>query len=123
MPTKTHVGANHRNSKAVHPKTVAVAQARSNARPHWDRLTRTLFFGVRVVKHFEQSAPNAELILESFEEQHWSRCIDDPLPPSPGGNRKRRLHETIQNLNRRLGCRLLLFRGDGFGKGIRWQPA
>jgi hypothetical protein len=75
------------------------------------------------VKRFGQPAPNVELILEAFEELNWPRSIDDPLPRVPGRNRKRGLHTTIQNLNRRLDCRLLIFGGDGFGTGVRWQSA
>jgi len=95
--------------------------ASSKPRPHWNR--RTLLFRGRVLKQFGRPAPNAELILQAFEEQNWSRSIDDPLPPLRGRNQKRRLHETIQNLNRRLSLRLIIFRGDGFGKGVRWDPA
>jgi hypothetical protein len=115
MARNRRVGVDQRDGRLIRGQGAEAAKAAPKASPHWDRSSRTLVF--------KQPAPNVELILEAFEEQHWSRCIDDPLPPSPGGNRKRRLHETIQNLNRRLGCRLLLFRGDGLGKGVRWQPA
>jgi hypothetical protein len=77
----------------------------------------------QVVKHIARSSPNVELILQAFEEQRWPPGIDDPLPPVRGRNRKRRLHDTIQNLNRRLDLPLLVFHGDGFGNGIRWERA
>jgi len=123
MPTKNHVGANHRNGKAVHPKFVKVAQVRSDDRPHWDRRNRTLFLGDRVVKHMGRTAPVVELIRQALEEQGWSFRIDDPLPGSRGRDAKRRLHMTVQNLNRSLGCGFFIFRGDGSGKGICWEAA
>jgi hypothetical protein len=121
MPRESPGGANQRNGDVVHPKTVSEAQARTEDRPHWDRRTRTLFFGDRVVKRLRRTAPIAELILQAFEDQGWPFRIDDPLPAWRGHNAKQRLHDSIQNLNRRLGSRLLIFRGDGFGKGVCWE--
>jgi hypothetical protein len=117
------VGAKRRHSVAGLPKTEERSRTISNARPRWDALTRTLYFGDCIVKRFRRHSPNAELILQAFEEQGWPFRIDDPLPVWRGHSQKRRLHESIQNLNRRLGCRLLIFRGDGSGKGIRWEAA
>lgn len=93
----------------------------ASLRPVWDSLHRTLLFAGNVVKQFGRPSPNAEALLEEFQRRNWARRIEDPLPSVPGRNRKRRLHETIQNLNRRLDCPILIFRGDGSGKGVRWN--
>jgi hypothetical protein len=123
MARNRRVSVDQRNGRLIRAQGAEAAKAATKARPHWDHSSRTLVFKGCVVKHFEQPVPNAELLVEAFEEQHWRRCIDDPLPVVPGRNQKRRLHATIQNLNRRLDCRLLIFGGDGFGTGVRWQPA
>ena len=40
-----------------------------------------------------------EAILEAFEEEGWPPAIDDPLPPHPEQDPKRRLRNTIKSLN------------------------
>lgn len=47
--------------------------------------------------------------------------IDDPLPPVFDIEPKRRLHDTIKSLNRHQKNRLIRFKGDGTGQGIRWE--
>jgi hypothetical protein len=76
-----------------------------------------------VVKRFARPAPNMKANFDAFEQQSWAQRIKNPLPTVRGRDRKRHLHETIQNINRRLDHRLLVFRGDGKGRGILWQPA
>src|SRR5438045_3921480 len=100
---------------------VRTAQPPRNRRPRWDRRSRTLYLVDQVLKRFGRPAPNVERILDAFEKQKWVLRIRNPLPHVRGVDRKRQLHETIQNLNRRLGRRLLIFRGDGTGDGIFWQ--
>jgi hypothetical protein len=60
-------------------------------------------------------------LLAAFEEQHWARRIDDPLPPGRV-DRKERLHDTIKRLNRHQRHRLLHFGGDGTSEGVYWRP-
>jgi hypothetical protein len=43
------------------------------------------------------------------------------LPPNSEQNSKRRLHDTINSLNRNQKQNLLRFTGDGSGQGIRWE--
>jgi hypothetical protein len=45
------------------------------------------------------------------------------LSPSPDVEPKRRLHDTINSLNRNQKNQLLRFFGDGSGTGIRWEFA
>ena len=88
--------------------------------PQWDGRLRELHFGGRLVKCFRVPSPNQETILAAFQEEGWPELIDDPLPPAPCRDPKRRVHDTIKNLNRHQANCLLRFYGDGTGKGIRW---
>src|SRR5262245_7929580 len=90
-------------------------------RPHWDAEQRLLKFSGLVVKQFLQRAPCQERILEAFEEMEWASLIDDPIPPSPGIEPRVRLHDAIKNLNLHQKNRLIRFRGNGRGSGIRWE--
>jgi hypothetical protein len=73
------------------------------------------------VKQFKVPAPNQEIILAAFEEENWTARIDDPLVPHPAIDSKRRLHDTINSLNRNQKNPLLRFLGDGNGEGICWE--
>jgi hypothetical protein len=77
--------------------------------------------GEVVVKQFKVPAANQERILAAFEEDGWPIRIDDPLPPAVEQDPKRRLHDTINSLNRNQKRPLIRFIGDGSGQGIRWQ--
>ena len=74
-----------------------------------------------VVKQFKVPALNQERILAAFEEEGWPVHIDDPLPPHPEQDPKRRLHDTINSLNRNQKNPLIRFLGNGNGQGIRWE--
>lgn len=89
--------------------------------PHWDFRLRELQVAGRLVKRFRVPSPNQETILAAFQEEGWPELIDDPLPPKCGQDSKRRVHDTIKNLNRHQQARLLRFCGDGTGKRIRWN--
>jgi hypothetical protein len=88
--------------------------------PHWDGLRRTLVAAGIAIKEFRQPAPDQIRVLETFEEEHWTYRIDDPLPCLPGRNPKQRLHVTIANLNRNQRKVLIQFKGDGTGQGVCW---
>jgi hypothetical protein len=89
--------------------------------PEWDKERQELRVVGLVVKQFKVPAPNQELILAAFQEEGWPPRIDDPLPPQPNQDTKRRLHDTIATLNRHQKHRLILFSGDGSGEGVRWE--
>jgi hypothetical protein len=89
--------------------------------PTWDRDRQELRLGNLIVKQFKVPAPNQEVILAAFQEEHWPVRIDDPLPPHPEQDPKRRLHDTINALNRNQKHALLRFLGDGSGQGVRWD--
>jgi len=89
--------------------------------PKWDRERQELRVGNLVVKQFKVPALNQERILAAFEEEGWPVVIDDPLPPHPEQDPKRRLHDTIISLNRNQKHPLIHFLGNGNGQGIRWR--
>ncbi len=89
-------------------------------KPHWDRERKELCFAGLIIKQFRWSAVNQETILMTFEEDGWPPRIDDPLPQNPNQDPKQRLHDTIKCLNRNHKKRVIRFRGDGTGEGIRW---
>jgi hypothetical protein len=90
-------------------------------KPQWDRERQELRFGDIVVKQFKVPAANQERILAAFEEEDWPVRIDDPLPPNSDQDSKRRLHDTINSLNRNQKQNLIRFVGDGSGQGVRWE--
>ena len=47
-------------------------------------------------------------------------AADDPLAPKLNQDSKRRLHDTINSLNRNQKHALIRFLGDGKGEGVRW---
>jgi len=89
--------------------------------PCWDGERRELSVGRAVVKRFAVPAENQERVLSAFQEEAWPAHLDDPLPPAPGLDCKRRLHSTIQSLNCNQKVPLVRFHGDGYGRGIRWE--
>ena len=89
--------------------------------PKWDRERQELRVGGIVVKQFKAPAVNQERILAAFEEEGWPVHIDDPLPPHPAQDPKRRLHDTINSLNRNQKNPLVQFLGNGNGQGVRWK--
>jgi hypothetical protein len=89
--------------------------------PTWDRDRQELRLGQELVKCFKTPAPNQELILAAFQEEGWPVHIYDPLPPHPEQDPRRRLHDTINSLNRNQKKTLLRFMGDGSGQGVRWD--
>jgi hypothetical protein len=99
------------------------ARAHHGLKPRWDRDRQELRVGDILVKQFKVPAANQERVLAAFEEEGWPVHIDDPLPPAPDQDPKRRLHDTINSLNRNQKRRLVRFVGDGTGQGVRWQLA
>ena len=89
--------------------------------PRWDDAARTLWFGSTLIKRLAVPAPNQELILSAFETNHWPNYIIDPLPPADAIDPKRRLHDTINRLNRSHRVSSIRFTGNGRGLGICWN--
>jgi hypothetical protein len=90
-------------------------------KPRWDRAARQLRVGGLLVKDFHQPARSQEAVLDALEELSWAAEIDDPLPRLRGLDPKRRLHDTVNSLNRRQKHRLIHFSATGNGTRIRWR--
>jgi hypothetical protein len=88
--------------------------------PTWDSDRQQLRVGRVIVKEFKVPAANQEAILAAFQEESWCPRIDDPLAPKLNQDSKRRLHDTINSLNRNQKHALIRFLGDGKGEGVRW---
>jgi len=97
--------------------------AQAAARPRWDADRRELWLGAVLIKRFRVPAENQEIILAVFEESDWPDCIEDPLPPKPELDSKRRLHDAIRALNRSQRHPRIVFFGNGNGWSIRWRLA
>jgi hypothetical protein len=102
------------------PEIIAAAGV-SEPKPTWDRDLQQLRLGNVIVKQFKVPAANQEAILAAFQEEDWPVRIDDPLSPKSDQDPKRRLHDTINSLNRNRRRPLLRFVGDGSGQGVRWE--
>ncbi len=95
--------------------------------PFWNSQTAELWLGDRLIKQFRQPAQLQRLILSCFQEDDWTRRIDDPLPPGVGRDgvpmdSKRRLRDLVSSLNaNHVTSGLLRFRSDGTGEGIVWS--
>ena len=118
----TQVTMKRRNAQLCSDKLHKCRRGASDARPFWDKNRRELWYKNTLVKSFHRSAPVAELILNAFEEQAWTDCIDDPLPPLIGVGQANRLRHQVQALNRRLDNARIRFFMDGTGKRLGWKP-
>jgi hypothetical protein len=111
--------ATARRSESQAPSQ-ASAEPPARVVPRWDGDLQELRVNGVIVKQFKVPAPNQEMILSAFQEENWPVRIDDPLPPHPDQDAKRRLHDTIVSLNRNHKSRFIRFMGDGTGEGVRW---
>lgn len=89
--------------------------------PFWDDRIQELRLGDHIVKRFTHPARAQTLILAAFQEEGWPPSIDDPLPTQYNQDPKRRLHYTIQNLNRFQKPPRIHFFINGNGQSIRWE--
>ncbi|MEQ9379955.1 MAG: hypothetical protein RJP95_03775 [Pirellulales bacterium] len=92
------------------------------ALPFWNQDLRELSLMDELVKRYRLPSPNQEMVLQAFQEEDWPTRVDDPLPPVPDLEPKRRLHDTIKSLNRHQKTRFIRFKGDGRGEGVIWEP-
>ena len=89
--------------------------------PHWDAGLRELRLGAFLIKAFTRPAANQEVILAAFQEEGWPPRIYNPLSPGLDQDGRQRLHDAITRLNRHQKHRLLHFRTDNNGEGVRWD--
>ena len=91
------------------------------AKPLWDPNRLELHCHQQLVKRYRVPSRNQVAILNAFQEDNWPARIDDPIPPDPDRCSKRRLLDTIKNLNRNHKYRCIRFHGDGTGEGVLWS--
>ncbi len=103
------------------PTDAGNGQVRRAPVVHWNAEARKLSVCGEIVKRFKWPASNQETVLSAFQEEGWPERIDDPLPPQPEQDSKRRLSDTIKCLNRKQNKPLIHFRGDGTGEGVVWE--
>lgn len=89
--------------------------------PRWDRHRHELRLGAIVVRRFTIPAADQESVLAAFEEERWPARIEDPLPPCSEIERKARLQEVVQRLNRSRRLPVVRFACDAAGRGIVWE--
>jgi hypothetical protein len=94
---------------------------RRKQRPRWDPRRRALWWRGQVVKELRREAPAQETVLWAFAAAGWPERIDDPMEDEPGIDRKRRLNQTIKDLNERLAAGTIRFHGDGTATGVCWR--
>ena len=112
-------GMNTQGSYADSKRQVDVPSTTTT--PKWLSEQRILRLDDAVIKRFKWRAENQETILTAFEEEGWPLRIDDPLPPQPEQDSRRRLSDTIKGLNKKQTNNLIRFHGDGTGEGITWE--
>jgi hypothetical protein len=114
-------GAILTSARATHHPLSFPALMAAETKPLWDRDRQQLRVGKVIVKQFKVPAANQESVLAAFQEEDWPPRIDDPLSPQADQDPKRRLHDTINSLNRNQKHPLIRFLGDGSGQGVRWE--
>ena len=88
--------------------------------PSYDAERRLFRWGQHILKRFRQPSVNQEAILAAAEELGWPELFDDPLPGKAGVNAKRRLHDTVKDLNRRQIQPRIHFLCNNDGEGVGW---
>jgi hypothetical protein len=89
--------------------------------PYWNDANHTLFWRGQAIDHYKSDAPYQEAVVRAFEAQGWVRSVTVALPEDPGVSPKERLHNTIQNLNRKVRPHLR-FGQEGSGSRVYWEP-
>jgi len=106
------------------PTPVANGRPKRRRRPRWDPRLRQLWLGSVLLKEFRRPAPYQTALLEAFQRRGWAcQFVKNPLAPAPDEGPeeiRRRLHDTIKNLNRDLPAGTIRFRGNG-GTGVWWE--
>jgi hypothetical protein len=125
--TTNEVSFNYESQDGSHPRwgsqdLIDETEPSTDPQPCWDINRQELWFAGRLVKRYRIPSPNQVAILCAFEEETWPSRIDDPLPQHFEIDPRRRLNDTIRNLNRSRINPLIRFSGDGSGQGILWEP-
>lgn len=96
-----------------------LAHVKLPRKPQFDRDRRILWWGGHEVMTFERPAPVQEVIVTTFDDSEWPGRIDSPLTNTR--NSKARLRDAVRRLNDAVRIKLIRFRTDGYGRGVRWE--
>jgi len=88
--------------------------------PRYRARLRELWLRGRRIYKFSRPAPDLELLLSVFEEDHWAQRVLNPFG-GPAHQAHESLHNAVTRLNRRI--KQIRFHLDGTGKGVLWQLA
>jgi hypothetical protein len=104
----------------VASRCVEIGLQPANA-PEWDRHSRELRLGAKVLKRYQKSATNQMFVLESFQKRGWPAQIDNPLTDSPDGEvfAVDRIKEAINQLNR--SQQAIHFGRERNGTSVTWR--
>jgi hypothetical protein len=108
------------NRLAKAPTTKATSAAEVQEIPSWDAESHTLYWRGSAVKHFRHDAANQEAVLTAFHASGWARCIHFAQKRDAQISAKKRLRDTIKNLNRNVAP-FLRFRQEGSGDRVLWE--
>lgn len=109
------------HAPATIPNRAIVPSLRCGPVPCWDAHKRELWLDGLLVKRYRNRAVNQQRMLIAFQEEGWRARIDDPLPPKGVTDPRRRLNDTVRQLNLKQINELIRFRSDGLGTGILWE--
>jgi hypothetical protein len=99
----------------------AVRAAKKRPVPDWNGDAAVLRWQARVIKRYRNAALTQWAVLSAFQAAGWPEYIGNPLTNGTGGNGKRRLQDTVKNLNRGLAKTPVRFRMAGGAMGVRWE--
>ena len=91
--------------------------------PRWDGRRRELWYGERLVKHFQRVGAVQECILTSFERRQWPESIENPLAGRCEAHEGEKLHNAVTHLNRTQDEPLLHFRAARGDRQVNWSAA
>jgi hypothetical protein len=100
------------------------ANGHGDDKPVWDG-DRVLTWRGRVIREFRAPAENQKEVIEAFNHTDWERSIPNPFRDKQGKLDQGKLDKTVTDLNKnlkKLGRPTILFRRDGTGEGVNWEP-
>jgi hypothetical protein len=102
------------------PSGAAIPAPRADG-PAWSRQWRRLWLDGREIRWFRRLAPRQMPVLDTLEAAGWPAAgVPNPFRKRlPAALARRRLHETVTNLNRKLQGRGLRLREDG--RRVWWE--
>jgi hypothetical protein len=88
--------------------------------PFWDAEDHSLYWQGELVHRFRNVAPHQEPLLHLFQAHGWPSSLPVSLLADTPLGSKKRLRQTVDNLNANLWPWLCL-RREGRGQRLRWE--